>query len=301
MMMQPIIVAHGGVGAPPEYSDGAEKAVRLGYDILKRGGKLLDAVVTATVALEDDMRFNAGTGSYCCLDGIIEMDAAIMDSKLRCGAVIGIRNVKNPIKVARAVMDTPHIILAGDGARAFARKLGFRYYNPMTEKANKKLLEVRKKLRTGGLPIWVASRWRKFAIDKFIASPQPDYSQYKVSGTVGVVARDKYGNFAATNSTGGTSLKLRGRVGDTPIFGAGLYVSTAGAVTVTGVGEEIIKRCLAKTLIDRLETTDAHPQAVCEWGIAQFPKRIPIGIIAVSKKGWGIAASKQMAAAWYPL
>ena len=137
--MNPIIVTHGGVGCPPENKDGTDKAAKVGFDIMKKGGNALDAVEAAIIILEDDERFNAGTGSFMRLNGSIEMDAILMDSEGNCGAVAAIKDVKNPISVARKVMETPHVLLAGEGAIEFARKMGFNLFNPSTEKAKRSL------------------------------------------------------------------------------------------------------------------------------------------------------------------
>lgn len=275
--MQPLIVAHGGAGSPIKYKDGTEKAAKKGYNVLRKNSKALDAVMEAVVVLENDPRFNAGTGSKMRLDGSIEMDAAVITSNLKCGAVAAIKNVKNPIKIARKVMETPHILLTGEEATNFARKIGFRYYDPTTEKAIKKLEETKRKLRKGVFPVW-AKKWKKFEYKKF-------------TGTVGAVARDKKG-FAAAVSTGGTSFMLPGRVGDSALIGCGIYAGRHGAVCATGVGEEIIRNVLSKSVYDRIE--DIGSQKACEWGVALL-KGFPTGLIAVSKDDYGMSCSENMA------
>ncbi|MGB9635785.1 MAG: isoaspartyl peptidase/L-asparaginase [Thermoplasmata archaeon] len=278
--MTKAIITHGGAGAGKEYTDGTKKAAEKGMEILKKGGNALDAVVEAIVVLEDDERFNAGTGSYAKLNGEIEMDAALMDSNMQAGGVAAIKRVRNPIRVAKCVMETPHVLLVGEGALDFARKMGFPDYDPMTEKARKKLLEVKEKLRSGDLPPW-AEKWKKFAYPG-------------LSGTVGAVAMDDANYFAAGSSTGGTSIMLPGRVGDSPLIGSGLYAGKHGAVTTTGIGEEIIKRVLCKSVYDKI-SRGMHPQKACEWGVSLFPNEISVGIIAVSKKGTGVASNREMA------
>lgn len=273
--MNQIVVAHGGVGSPMSFKDGTEKAVLSSYNIIKFLGTSVDAVETAVIILEDDERFNAGTGSYLRLNGTIEMDASIMDSELNCGAVANIRNVKNPIKVARLVMETPHILLVGDGAIEFARKNGFEYYNPITHKARKKLKEVKEKLKNNKFESW-QKKWQNF----------------KMKETVGSVAYDGK-RFASANSTGGISIALNGRVGDSPIIGAGIYAGKNGAVCCTGVGEEIIKRVLAFDIYNKIE--ELGVQKACEYGVSLYEKDIPIGVIAVSKYSFGIASSHEMA------
>jgi L-asparaginase/beta-aspartyl-peptidase (threonine type) len=274
--MKPLIVTHGGAGSPIKYRDGTEKAAIKGYTVLRKG-KALDAVIDAVVVLENDPRFNAGTGSKMRLNSSIEMDAAVITSDLKCGAVAAIQNVKNPVKIARKVMGTPHVLLAGEEATNFARKMGFKYYDPTTEKAIKKLGEVKRKLRKGNFPVW-AKRWKKFEYKKF-------------TGTVGAVARDKK-RFAAAVSTGGTSFMLPGRVGDSALIGCGIYAGRYGAVCATGVGEEIIRNVLAKSAYDRIE--EIGSQKACEWGVALL-KDFPTGLIAVSKDDYGMSCSENMA------
>lgn len=275
--MNPIIVTHGGVGCPPENKDGTDKAAQVGFEILEKGGSALDAVEAAIVVLEDDPRFNAGTGSFMRLDGSIEMDAIVMGSDGSCGAVAAIKEVKNPISVARKVMTTPHILLVGVGAVEFARKEGFQKFDPRTEKAIKKLADYKEKIGKKDLPAW-ADKWKEF----------------KYCDTVGAVALDRKGKFAAGSSSGGIPIALKGRVGDSALVGCGAFAGKHGAVTPTGVGEEIIRKVLSKSVYDKI-VDGMTPQEACEWGMGLFDSKIPIGIIAVSKEGFGITASKDMA------
>ncbi|MDI6708309.1 MAG: isoaspartyl peptidase/L-asparaginase [Candidatus Thermoplasmatota archaeon] len=277
--MEPLIISHGGAGSPIEFKDCTEKAAQKGFKVLGRADNALKAVIEAVIVLEDDFRFNAGTGSNLRLDGkTIEMDAAVMLSNGACGAVGAIKNVKNPVKVAAEVLKIPHVLLVGEHATKFARKCGFKYYNPITEKAVKKLEDIKKKLKSGNLPKW-AEKWRNFRYSRFLV------------GTVGAVARSSK-EFAAAVSTGGTSLMLPGRVGDSAVIGAGIYAGKKGAVCTTGVGEEIIRNALAKTVYDKLE--ELGSQEACEWGV-KLLKKYPTGIIAVTKKGYGMACSENMA------
>ncbi len=275
--MKLTIIVHGGVGSPLDHADGTEKAAEVGFELLKKGGNALDAVEIATVILEDDPRFNAGTGSYMRLDGSIEMDASIMDSDQNCGAVAAISRVKNPIKIARKIMETPHVLLAGEGAVGFARKLGFKEHDPTTEKAIKKLKEVKEWLKNKEMPVWY-EKWRDF----------------EFCDTVGAVAMDGEGNFAAANSTGGTAMMMKGRIGDSAIIGAGLYVGKKCAVTTTGIGEEIIRKVLSKAVYDKI-VEGLTPREASEWGLNLIQKTIPMGIIGITPDGYGIASSKEMA------
>ncbi len=168
-------------------------------EILRRGGKALDAVVEAIVVLEDDPRLNAGTGSRMRIDGRIQMDAALMNWDREAGSVAAIEDVKNPIRVAHDVLKTPHILLVGRDATEFARSKGHAPYDPSTPESRRHLEESLEKIRNGRLPRY-ARKWKGLAVHE----------------TVGAVARDRRGRFAAGSSTGGVAFMLPGRVGDSP-------------------------------------------------------------------------------------
>jgi beta-aspartyl-peptidase (threonine type) len=233
----PAIVVHGGAGdlAGPDPSSGALDAARLegvrracvaGQAILAGGGSALDAVEAAVRALEDDPLFNAGTGSTLTAAGDVECDASIMDGEtLRCGAVAVVKDVRNPVSLARAVMErTEHVLLAGPGASAFARAAGVPVHD------NALLVTARQRAR------WEAARHGAGA---------------SRTGTVGAAARDARGHLAAATSTGGMSMKLPGRVGDTPLVGCGTYADDAlAAVSCTGHGERIVQLTLARHAAD---------------------------------------------------
>jgi len=272
--MDPILATHCGAGSTREWQEVAEAALAVGADLLRRGRSALDAVEAAVVVLEDDPRTNAGTGSRMRFDGTIQMDASIMDSRRRAGAVAAISDVRNPIRVARKVMDTPHVLLAGPWATQFARKAGFPPFDPTTERSRERLAETRRQIAERKVPAW-ARKFLEYGTD-----------------TVGAVARDRRGRFASANSTGGTSFMLPGRVGDSPILGAGLYAGPAGAVGTTGIGEEIMRHVLAKHVYDRLERLG--PLRACADGLRLYPRTVPIGIIAVSACGVGEAANRDM-------
>ena len=180
--------------------------------------------------LEDDPLFNAGTGCVLNRDGVAEMDAAVMTGEdLRCGGVAAITRVKNPVLVARRVMEaTPHVLLAGAGATAFARAHGFPDYDPVTRES-----------------------LRRFRLRAAVASP----------GTVGAVALDADGHLAAATSTGGVSLKLPGRVGDTPIPGAGNYATPHAAASATGTGELMMRTLATKSACDLIAAGHAAQRA----------------------------------------
>lgn len=234
----PAIIVHGGAGdlgpddpassGGPEAPrlEGVRRACAAGWSILKAGGSALDAVEAAVRVLEDDPTFNAGTGATLTAAGDVELDASIMDgSSLRCGAVAVVKDVKNPISLARAVMEqSHHVLLAGPGASAFAREQGIPPHD------NRLLVTPAQRAR------WEAAR-------KGAAASR--------TGTVGAVARDALGHLAAATSTGGMSMKLPGRVGDTPIVGCGTYADDAlAAVSCTGHGERIIQLTLARHAAD---------------------------------------------------
>jgi isoaspartyl peptidase/L-asparaginase-like protein (Ntn-hydrolase superfamily) len=234
----------------------------------------MDAVEIAVAFLEDDPRFNAGTGSVLRLDDSIEMDAALMDSSLNYGAVGCIREVKNPVRVARRVMKTPHHLLVGEGATRFARTEGFPPYNPETPEARKKLLDLKKNLED-----------------------HPDaaiLNKHLPTETVGAVARDTKGNLAAATSTGGFSLMLPGRVGDSPLIGCGIFASRVCAVCLTGKGEEIIRLMLAKTVHDSV-ASGVEPKTACSSALQTLSD--PSGILVITQNDFCHVYTGPMAAA----
>jgi beta-aspartyl-peptidase (threonine type) len=235
------LVIHGGAGTidranmtpekEREYRAGLERALAAGYDILKRGGSSLDATEAAVRVLEDDPHFNAGKGSVFTSAGTNEMDAAIMDGKtLAAGAVASLKHIKNPINLARLVMEkSGHVMIDGEGAEAFAKENGIelvdqKYFFTQNRWEALQKIKAAEKHRTGG------------------ASKDVLITDQDRHGTVGAVALDKNGNLAAATSTGGTTNKRPGRVGDSPVIGAGTYANNATcAVSATGDGEYFIR------------------------------------------------------------
>ena len=247
MPVGPSLIVHGGAGdvssSDPEGAgaiDGCSIAARTGYAVLARGGSALDAVVEAVRVLEDDPRFNAGRGSVLNLDGVVECDASVMGGDGRAGAVACVHDVKNPVALARLVMErTPHVLLAGPGADAFADAHG-----------------VPRTLPGVLVTDAVRARWRQALIDRASASG---------GGTVGGVARDGAGRVAAATSTGGTMLKLPGRVGDSAVIGAGTYADdAAGAVSCTGAGEAFIKATAAARAVEAMRAGRSPSGAALE-------------------------------------
>jgi L-asparaginase / beta-aspartyl-peptidase len=253
------IELHGGAGVierarvTPEkeaaYRASLEQAALAGAKVLDRGGSSLDAVEAAIRFFEDDPLFNAGRGAVFTAEGKNELDASIMDgATLKAGAVAGVTRTRHPISLARAVMEqSPHVMLIGPGADAFATQVGLEQVNPgffFTENRWQSLVE---QLKKEGRP--VPSRPADApAPGQAMLLPQidesPDSRQY---GTVGVVALDRKGNIAAGTSTGGVQGKMPGRVGDSPIIGAGTYASNQScAVSATGSGEYFIRLGVAR-------------------------------------------------------
>jgi beta-aspartyl-peptidase (threonine type) len=271
----PIILAHGGAGSARADSNGPERACREVWSVLTDGrpDAPLRAVVAAAVVLEDDPRFNAGTGSNMRLDGTIQMDAIVAASDGRVGAVAGIKSVRNPVRVALEVMASPHVLLVGEGATAFARSHGHEPSEVATERARQRLREARTRLASGDLRPQEA-KWRG----------------WEGHGTIGAVARGEDGSYAVASSTGGTSMMLPGRVGDTSLFGAGAMVGPAGAIAATGDGEEIIRRLASRLVYDRIAAGE-HPQSACEAEVTAFPSPYAVGFLAVSATGFGMAAT----------
>jgi len=229
------IAVHGGAGKlsredlTPEkeqaYRHGLEAALLAGFTIMESGGSALDAVVAAVRELEDNPLYNAGIGAVLAANGQHELDASLMDGRdLRAGAVAGVRHVRSPIELARLVMErSPHVMLAGTGAEEFALEQGLQPVPNSHFHTDRRRLELERLLR-GELPRGIES----------------------LMGTVGAVARDRHGNLAAATSTGGMTGKRFGRVGDSPIIGAGTYAANdCCAVSATGHGEYFIRSAAA--------------------------------------------------------
>jgi L-asparaginase / beta-aspartyl-peptidase len=270
--------------------------------VLEAGGDPVDAAVAGVVVMEDDPRFNAGTGARVRIDGkSIQMDASVMRSDSRFGAVAGIERTKNPVRVARAVMDTPHLLLQGDGATRFARTLGMPDYDPMTAASLEKSLAEHASLVGSAPPAaWRGFDWR--AHWNFEAPIPPNLGGHAGAtsqgdaghDTVGVAVRTADGRFGVALSTGGMSLAMRGRVGDVPILGAGLFAGPSGAAAGTGTGERIIEAGLARQihgwLADGLGAKEAAERAV-----AEIRGKGDIGVIVLSPTDLAAAADRRMA------
>src|SRR5512140_2073396 len=225
------LIVHGGAwdipdDLVPSHRDGLLAAVKAGWSVLKSGGKAVDAVEGAIMAMEDDETFDAGKGSFLNLTGHVELDASIMDGKtMKAGAVAAVQNVPNPIRLARKIMqDSEHVLLVGMGASRFAKE------KKIPTCSQDHLITARE------LERWRNEQGRETpSHHAFVRKKHPH-------GTVGAVALDKAGNLVAGTSTGGTPNKYPGRVGDSPLIGCGTYADNAlGAVSATGWGESLIK------------------------------------------------------------
>ncbi|HEX2066537.1 MAG TPA: isoaspartyl peptidase/L-asparaginase [Candidatus Thermoplasmatota archaeon] len=286
-------VAHGGAASSSMDRDGPEAACRLALDAMARGGSPLQAAVAGCSLLEDDPRFNAGTGSNLRLDGkTIEMDASCMTSDGKYGAVACIRDVRNPVQVAALVHSTPHNLLVGEGAIAFARAHGHTPYDPFTPEARRRYDEVRKVLRLAKVQAEEYA-WDMTSLALNWNYPQDIKSMLGDSDTVGVLTTDGR-TFAAASSTGGTISTLLGRVGDVPLIGCGIYAGPKGAVAVTGAGDFLARQMLSRRIYVELESGRELP-AVLEEAVHLFPDYVDVGAIALFGPQWAGHSNRDMA------
>ncbi|NWF87865.1 MAG: isoaspartyl peptidase/L-asparaginase [Ignavibacteriaceae bacterium] len=262
-----VIVLHGGVGTisksmpdslKAQYLNSMAEALTIGKKILQQGGTSLDAVEKVVRYLEDDPMFNAGKGAVYTADGSHELDASIMDGRnLSCGAVASVRNIKNPISLARLVMEkTSHVLLVGDGAESFGKKMNV-----------------------------------EFVPNNYFDTPRRyeqwlNFNKQEIKGTVGCVALDIYGNLAAATSTGGMVNKMPGRVGDSPIIGAGTYADNQTcAVSCSGKGELFIKHSVAYSIAALMKYKNYSLKEAANEIIREKITQGDGGLIAVDKDG----------------
>jgi beta-aspartyl-peptidase (threonine type) len=253
-----VLAVHGGAGTMPRAELSAEReaavradlarALRAGHAVIAQGGSSLEAVTRAVVVLEDSPYFNAGKGAVFNHDGVNELDAAIMDGATRrAGAVAGLHRIRNPVLLARAVMEkSPHVMMAGAGAEAFAKSIGFEFVDPAYFRTEERWQQLQKAL----------------AAEKAQASATLPATAY--FGTVGAVARDAKGQLAAATSTGGMTNKRWGRIGDAPVIGAGTYASAQCAVSATGWGEFYIRAAVAHDICARMAYRGDSVRAAAE-------------------------------------
>lgn len=289
------LVAHGGAGAiargdlTPEqeaaYRDAMGAAAQAGAAVLRAGGSAMDAVEAAVQILEDDPLFNAGRGAAFTAEGRHELDASIMDgATLAAGAVAGVTTTRHPISAARAVIEgSAHVLLGGEGADAFARSQGLEQVDPSYFFTETRWKSLERGLGKLGLPIPPRPPGAPDAFGK--ATLVHEEGKY---GTVGVVARDALGHVAAGTSTGGTTAKRWGRVGDSPLIGAGTYASDkACAVSCTGAGEYFIRLGVAHRICALVEYAGLELQAAADQVIQQDLTALGGvgGVIAVAPDG----------------
>jgi beta-aspartyl-peptidase (threonine type) len=268
------LVIHGGAGTilksemtaakEKAYKAGLTEALLKGYRVLADGGSSLDAAEAAVKAMEDSPLFNAGKGSVFTHEGTIEMDAAVMDGKtLKAGAVAAVTSIKNPVSAARAVMDkSPHVMLAGKGAEEFARANGIE----MAE---------------------LSYFFTQFRFDQLKRIQDSEKTELDHSGTVGAVALDQYGNLAAATSTGGMTNKRFGRVGDSPVIGAGTYANNSTcAVSATGHGEFLMRTVISHDISAVMEYK-GYPVDKAAKAVIKKLGRLggKGGVIALDRKG----------------
>jgi len=280
------LAIHGGAGTiersnmtperEREYRAGLQRALTAGYEILKRGGLSLDATEAAVRVLEDDPHFNAGKGSVFTSAGTNEMDAAIMDGKtLAAGAVASLKHIKNPLSLAFLVMEkSGHVMMDSEGAEAFARENGIdlvdqKYFFTQDRWDALQKIKAAEKSRTSGVG------------KAFLITDQDRH------GTVGAVALDQNGNLAAATSTGGTTNKRPGRVGDTPVIGAGTYANNATcAVSATGDGEYFIRATVGRDVSALMEYRGLSLNEAAEAALDKVAKLGGTGgLIAIDHQG----------------
>lgn len=264
-------MVHGGAGRISDersssYAEGVRKAAEIGIEVLRHGGSALDAVTEAVAFMEDDPTFNAGRGSVLNREGFVQMDAIIMDgSSLSFGAVASVTRVKNPVRLARAIMErTEHNMFAGEWADLLAESLNIEVVEPSYF-----IMERRRR------------EWEEMRLEKM--RPDDEF----LHSTVGAVALDEDGNVAVATSTGGTPMKMPGRVGDTPLVGSGAYADNLlGGASATGLGESIMRVVLSKRVLD-LAIMGLDPARAAESALEMMRERVggSAGLIILDRKG----------------
>ncbi|MBI5214539.1 MAG: isoaspartyl peptidase/L-asparaginase [Ignavibacteriae bacterium] len=272
------LIIHGGAWDIPHdlldaHKLGVQEALSLGWQMLTKGSSAVDTVEQVVKSLEDNGTFDAGLGSHLNADGLIELDASIMNGKtLRCGAVAAVRHIRNPISLSRKIMDeSEHILLAGSGAEDFALEHG------MNLCSYKEMVSPRE-----------LNKWKAFQSGGHFSTKDAFKKTQAASDTVGAVAMDNDGNICVGTSTGGTFNKHPGRVGDSPLIGCGTYADNdIGGVSTTGWGEAMIKIVMAKTVIDMLEQNGGDVSDAATRGIDLLKRKVDGygGVIVMNKRG----------------
>jgi L-asparaginase / beta-aspartyl-peptidase len=261
------LIVHGGAwdipdDEAPAHLAGCRRAVLAGWEVLVEGGRAVDAVEQAIVVMEDDGAFDAGRGSFLNADGVVELDASMMSGRdLAAGSVACVRNVRHPVRLARAVMDSPHVMIVGEGASRFAVAAGLPLCDPGELRCEREV-----------------ERWQAF---------QNGRSTDIFGGcTVGTVALDRHGDIVAATSTGGSPNKLPGRVGDSPLIGCGTYASENGGVSTTGWGEAMIRVTMARSTVDLLAAA-GDAQTAARAAIQMLQARVGGlgGVIVLDRQG----------------
>ena len=284
------IVLHGGAGVIPKdlpdsvkqaYKDDLNQALSIGEEVLKNGGASIDAVEQVINYLEDNPKFNAGKGAVFTHDGGHELDAAIMVGNTRnAGTITGIKTVKNPISLARLVMEkSKHVMFAGDGAEEFASKMDVERVNQDYFYTERRYKAWKESLKEEDEEIDDA---QSSLMDQ---SPAVNFYEGKKFGTVGCVAIDKDGQIVAGTSTGGMTNKMYGRVGDVPIVGAGTYASDVVAVSMTGWGEKIMRAVSGHTVSSYMKYKPATLEEAGNYLLQDVLNEGEAGMIAVDQYG----------------
>ncbi|HQY41088.1 MAG TPA: N(4)-(beta-N-acetylglucosaminyl)-L-asparaginase [Ferruginibacter sp.] len=280
--IKPIVVATWDSGMPVNAA---------AWEILAKNGKSLDAVEAGAIFIENQINCCVGLGGYPDRDGIVTLDSCIMDEKANCGAVAGLERIKHPVSVARKVMEnTPHVLLVGAGAQQFALENGFTLEpKQLSEDAQKAYTE------------WLKKSEYKPVINIENSKPGNNHGPFAPAffedgspnhDTMGLIALDNSSNLSGAVTTSGMAYKIHGRVGDSPIIGAGLFVDNeVGAATSSGVGEELIRTCGTHTVVEYMRR-GYSPAAACKKAVERIVKRDPqkakeiqVGFLALNKKG----------------
>jgi beta-aspartyl-peptidase (threonine type) len=272
------LVVHGGAWDIPDellnaHKHGVQQALKTGWAVLSKNGSALDAVEEAIRVMEDDDTFDAGTGSFINMAGEVELDASIMNGKnFRAGAIAAVQHVKNPISLARKILEqNEHVLLVGMGATRFAREHGIKTCSQDELITNRELMRWRDNQGKKNFATKDAFRRKKVPVD-----------------TVGAVALDHHGNIASGTSTGGTPNKYPGRVGDSPLIGSGTYCdNTIGGVSTSGWGEAMIRVVMAKTVVDLMDRNGGDPGKAAMDGLQILERKVEGygGVIAMTNSG----------------
>ena len=277
------VIVHGGAWNIPDkvvdnHLNGVKLACEAAYLILKEGGTAIDAAEKCIQIMEDDATFDAGKGSFVNKKGEVEMDAIIATDDFKLGSVCAVQNVKNPIKLARLVMEkTKHVMLAGEGAHLFAKKEKLELCSPEELLVGR---ELERYYESKGLKTYESKE--SFRLDKD--------EKTNGMGTVGCVCQDKEGRIVIAVSSGGTPFKMAGRVGDSPLWGSGGYVEPIGGAVATGFGEDLIRILATRQTVDYIRQ-GLSVQEAAEKTISDLHTKVEGlgGIIALTKEGIGLA------------